>query len=111
MEGIKEPVTDFCGSLDKEDVIATTANIRKRAKECLKARGGHFEFRLKKKTRGVVEARIVYEYKDMKPTKPNVLCRQSLQVKSRGWEMKTVKKQSYKTGMNNIYIKLILFID
>ena len=84
IEGIKEPVTDFCGSLDKEDVIATTANIRKRAKECLKARGGHFEFRLKKKTRGVVEARIVYEYKDMKPTKPNVLCRQSLQVKSRG---------------------------
>ena len=74
----------YQGAGDREDVIAATANIRKRAKECLKARGGHFEFRLKKKTRGVVEARIVYEYKDMKPTKPNVLCRQSLQVKSRG---------------------------
>ena len=31
-----------------------------------------------------LKPRIVYEYKDMKPTKPNVLCRQSLQVKSRG---------------------------
>ena len=58
MEGIKEPVTDFCGSLDKEDVIATTANIRKRAKECLKARGGHFEFRLKKKTREWLSSKL-----------------------------------------------------
>ena len=55
MEGIKELVTNFCGSLDREDVIAATASIRKRAKECVKARGGHFEFRLKKKTRGVFE--------------------------------------------------------
>ena len=30
IEGIKEPVTDFCGSLDREDVIAATANIRKK---------------------------------------------------------------------------------
>ena len=45
----------YQGAGDREDVIAATANIRKRAKECLKARGGHLEFRIKKKTRGVVE--------------------------------------------------------
>ena len=55
MEDIKELVNDFCGSLDREEVIAAAANIRKRAKECLKARGGHFEFRLKKKTSQRVE--------------------------------------------------------
>ena len=55
MEDIKELVNDFCGSLDREEVIAAAVNIRKRAKECLKARGGHLKFRLKKKTRGVVE--------------------------------------------------------
>ena len=55
MEDIKELVNDFCGSLDRKEVIAAAANIRKRAKECLKARRGHFEFRLKKKTRERVE--------------------------------------------------------
>ena len=38
MEDIKELV-NVCGSLDREEVIAATSNIRKRAKECLKARG------------------------------------------------------------------------
>ena len=47
---IKELVTDYLASLDRDEVRRAVLNINKRARACIKVGGGHFEHKLKKLT-------------------------------------------------------------
>ena len=51
LEELKRVVTEFCANLDPEEVLAATANIRRRAQVCLEMGGRHFEHRMKKSKR------------------------------------------------------------
>ena len=55
LEELKEVVTDFCDSLDEEEVRRAVRDVRPRAELCLKMGGGHFESQLKKYKRGTLE--------------------------------------------------------
>ena len=55
LEELKTVVTDFCDSLDEEEVRRAVRDVRPRAELCLKMGGGHFESQLKKYKRGTLE--------------------------------------------------------
>ena len=55
LEELKEVVTDFCDSLDEEEVRRAVRDVRPRAELCLKMGGGHFDSQLKKYKRGTLE--------------------------------------------------------
>ena len=54
-EELKEVVSNFVASLDKEDVRRAVRDVRFRAELCIKMGCGHFESKLKKYKRGTVE--------------------------------------------------------
>ena len=46
IEGLKEVVQDFFASMEPDLVKRSVLNIKKRAKLCIKAKGGHFEHQM-----------------------------------------------------------------